>query len=149
MTGRTGRSVERERERELAEALLGDERARREVTEALLEITSRAAANADGEVGVGLSVLVAGEVESIGATTDPAQKMDFGQASDGDGPCLQALDTGDAVGVADYATDERWPGTSQRAGQAGIRSSLSLPLKAGEHVLGALNVYSNAPNVQP
>ncbi len=138
--------MERERERELAEALLGDEQARREVTEALLEITSRTAANADGEVGVGLSVLVAGAVESIGATTDRAQKMDFGQATDGEGPCLEALASGDLVGVADYATDERWPGTSQRAGEAGIRSSLSLPLKAQEHILGALNVYSNAPN---
>lgn len=135
-----------ERERELAEALLGDERARREVTEALLEITSRAAANADGEVGVGLSVLVAGEVQSIGATSDVAQAMDSGQAEDGEGPCLEALTSGDLVGVADYATDERWPGTSERADEAGVRSSLSLPLKAEEHILGALNIYSDAPD---
>lgn len=133
-------------ERELSEALLGDEQGRQEVTKALLEITSRTAANAEGDVGVGLSVLVNGAVQSIGATSDPAQKMDFGQAEDGDGPCLRALSTGEPVGVHDYAADERWPGTSVRAGAAGIRSSLSLPLKTGKQVLGALNVYSNAPS---
>jgi hypothetical protein len=98
-----------ERERALADALLGDEQAREEVTKALLEITSRTAANADGNVGVGLSVLVAGDVQSIGATSDPAQHMDYGQAEDGEGPCLQALSTGQLVAVEDYTADKRWP----------------------------------------
>ncbi len=132
------------KERELADALLGDDQGRREVTKALLEITTRAAANAEGDVGVGLSVLVNGAVQSIGATSGPAQKMDSGQSDDGDGPCLHALSTGQLVDVRDYAEDHRWPGTSIRAGEEGIRSSLSLPLKTGQHVLGALNVYSNA-----
>ncbi len=134
------------RERKLAEALLGDEQGRREVTKALLEITSRTAANADGDVGVGLSVLVDGDVHSIGATSDPAQRMDHGQAADGDGPCLQALRTGEPVTVADYSSDKRWPDSSRRAAEAGIRSSLSLPLRTRQQVLGALNVYSNAPD---
>lgn len=132
-------------ERELADALLGDEQGRQEVTKALLEITSRTAANAEGDVGVGLSVLVNGDIQSIGATSGAAEQMDHGQATDGDGPCLQALGTGEAVGVEDYGLDERWPTTSERAAKVGIRSSLSLPLTTGEHVLGALNVYSNAP----
>ena len=132
-------------ERGLAEALLGDEEGRREITKALLEITSRAAANADGDVAVGLSVRVSGKIESIGATSSPAQHMDHGQATDGHGPCLEALTTGEPVGVADYSADRRWPETSRRAAEVGIRSSLSLPLRTGELVLGALNVYSNAP----
>lgn len=133
-------------ERELAEGLLGDEQGRLEVTKALLEITSRTAANAEGDVVVGLSVLVGGAVQSIGATSDPAQRLDAGQASDGAGPCLHALSTGQLVEVQDYAEDFRWPGTSARASSAGIRSSLSLPLKTGDQVLGALNIYSNAPS---
>lgn len=136
-----------EHDHELSDALLGDEQGRREVTKALLEITSRAAANAEGEVGVGLSVLVSGSPHSIGATSDPAQQMDQGQADDDEGPCLHALSTGELVDVDDYTDDERWPATSRRATAAGIRSSLSLPLRASDdHVLGALNVYSNAPS---
>lgn len=132
-------------ERELAEGLLGDEQGRREVTKALLEITSRTAANAEGDVVVGLSVLVGDAIQSIGATSDPAQQLDAGQADDGDGPCLHALRTGQLVEVQDYAQDDRWPKTSVRAIGAGIHSSLSLPLKTGDQVLGALNVYSSAP----
>jgi serine phosphatase RsbU (regulator of sigma subunit) len=98
-------------------------------------------------VGVGLSILVDGCVTSVGATTPAAQQMDAGQATDGTGPCLHALDTGDVVSVADYSIDIRWPGTSHRAAESGVRSSLSLPLSAeGDLVLGALNVYSDFPD---
>jgi serine phosphatase RsbU (regulator of sigma subunit) len=133
-------------DRELDAGLLGSARNRAEVERSLLEITARAAANADGDVGVGLSILVQGAVQSIGATTPAAQQMDSGQAVDGDGPCLHALSSGESVTVTDYAADARWPGTSRRAATAGVRSSLSLPLKTpGDVVLGALNVYSDLP----
>lgn len=134
-------------DRELQEGLAGSARNKAEVERALLEITARAAANAVGDVGVGLSILVRGAVQSIGATTPAAQQMDRGQAVDGDGPCLYALSSGRSVWVSDYAADVRWPGTSRRAAQAGVRSSLSLPLLTpGDVVLGALNVYSDSPD---
>jgi putative methionine-R-sulfoxide reductase with GAF domain len=132
--------------RELAAGLLGSARSKAEVESALREITTRAAANATGDVGVGLSVLADGEVLSIGATSQSAQRMDHGQAKDGDGPCLHALSSGGAVSVTDYTSDSRWPGTVARAADAGVRSSLSLPLKTGDVVLGALNVYSDSPD---
>jgi Stage II sporulation protein E (SpoIIE)/GAF domain len=131
--------------RELAAGLMGSARSKSEVERALNEITARAAANASGDVGVGLSVLADGEVLSIGATSESAQQMDHGQALDGDGPCLHALRTGGAVSVTDYTSDSRWPGTAVRATDTGVRSSLSLPLKTGDLVLGALNVYSDSP----
>jgi hypothetical protein len=118
-----------------------------EFERAVREITSRASVNAVGEVGVGLSVLVDGSVRSIGATTAAASALDSGQVADGVGPCLHALSLGEAVAVTDYASDSRWPGTSHRAATAGVRSSLSLPLKTNDEVvLGALNVYSKAPD---
>lgn len=111
----------------------------------LLEITARTAANAAGDVGVGLSVVADDEVLSIGATSRSAELMDHGQAVDGEGPCLHALRTGEAVSVTDYASDSRWPSTSVRAVDVGVRSSVSLPLRTGALVLGALNVYSDSP----
>ncbi len=135
------------RDRELSEGLVGSAKNKAEVERTLLEITARASANAEGEVGVGLSIVVAGEVHSIGATTPSAQRMDKGQAEDGDGPCLRALRSGELVAVSDYAGESRWPSTSRRAAETGIRSSLSLPLKTREDiVLGALNVYSDSVN---
>jgi len=131
----------------LSEGLVGSARNKAEVERTLLEITARASANAEGEVGVGLSIVVAGEVRSIGATTLGAQRMDRGQAEDGDGPCLRALRSGESVAVSDYAGESRWPSTSRRAAETGIRSSLSLPLKTRDDiVLGALNVYSDSVN---
>jgi putative methionine-R-sulfoxide reductase with GAF domain len=132
--------------RDLAAGLLGGARSKAEVESTLREITTRAAANATGDVGVGLSVLADGKVLSIGATSQSAQRMDHGQAKDGDGPCLHALSSGAAVSVTDYTCDSRWPGTAARAADAGVRSSLSLPLKTGDMVLGALNVYSDSPD---
>lgn len=134
------------RGRELADGLMGGARSKREVERTLDEITSRASANAAGDVGVGLSVLNDEEVLSLGATSPSAELMDHGQGVDGDGPCLHALRSGGAVSVTDYATDSRWPGTSRRAAEAGVRSSISLPLKHDDQVLGALNVYSDHPD---
>ena len=131
--------------RELATALHGSPLSKAEVERTLQEITTRAAANATGDVGVGLSVLADEEVLSIGATSESAQLMDHGQAIDGDGPCLHALRSGVAVSVTDYTSDTRWPGASSRAAGAGVRSSVSLPLRTGALVLGALNVYSDSP----
>lgn len=133
------------RDRDLSEGLGGSESNKAEIERALLEITSRASATAEGEVCVGLSVVVDDLVRSIGATTPTAATMDNGQTLDGDGPCLHALRSGESVAVIDYSADGRWPGTSHRAAEAGVRSSLSLPLKTiDDVVLGALNVYSNS-----
>jgi len=130
----------------LSESLVGNGVSRTEIELLLNDITVRAVANAAGEVGVGLSVLAGGEVLSIGATSSAAEKMDHGQALDGEGPCLTALSAGAAVSVTDYDTDTRWPGMTHRAAEAGVRSSLSIPLKTGDQILGALNVYSNSPD---
>ena len=116
-----------------------------EVERILHEITTRASANAAGAVGVGLSIRVAGGLRSIGGTTPGAKRMDRGQVQDDDGPCLRALRSGEPVAVTDYVNDPRWPATSRRAAEAGIRSSLSLPLRTSDDVvLGALNVYSDS-----
>ena len=44
------------------------------------------------------------------------------------------------------ADDERWPEFSAAALEAGIRSTLSLPLVVGGDGLGALNIYCHEPS---
>ena len=131
--------------RRLSAGLLGSGSNKAEVERTLRDITARASENAAGNVGVGLSVRVGDEIHTIGATTPEAERMDAGQAADGFGPCLHALESGDSVAVTDYTADGRWPESSSRAAHAGVRSSLSLPMKTRDGVvLGALNVYSGS-----
>lgn len=60
------------------------------VERTLLEGTARAWVNADGGVGVGLSIVVGGAVHSIGSTTLESRSWDSGQAEDDDSPCMHA-----------------------------------------------------------
>ena len=64
----------------------------------------------------------------------------------GQGPCLQALRTGERVKVADLATDDRWGEYRLHALAAGVRSSVSLPLTVNDATIGAVNLYSRARN---
>ena len=60
----------------------------------------------------------------------------------GDGPCREALRTRTVVRVTDLETETRWGSYRDLAIQAGVRSSLSLPLIVDNDAVGALNVYS-------
>ena len=64
----------------------------------------------------------------------------------GQGPCLQALRTGERVKVADLATDDRWGEYRLHALAAGVRSSVSLPLTVNDATIGAVSLYSRARN---
>ncbi|WP_280449986.1 GAF and ANTAR domain-containing protein [Nocardia brasiliensis] len=50
------------------------------------------------------------------------------------------------VRIDDLATDERWPAWSRAAAELGLRASLSAPLVAGSHALGAIKVYAVQPD---
>jgi transcriptional regulator with GAF, ATPase, and Fis domain len=78
-------------------------------------------------------------------TDDISPDVDQGQYDDDQGPCLDALREGRVVRVPDTgAVEDRWPSYSRRAVAAGVVSTLSLPLKAGDEGLGVMNLYSTA-----
>jgi GAF domain-containing protein len=80
------------------------------------------------------------------ATSSPlAAQVDELQYGADQGPCLDALRTGEVVQVDDLATECRWPGYSPFALTHGVASSLSLPLRVGDRTVGALNLYSEEP----
>jgi GAF domain-containing protein len=80
------------------------------------------------------------------ASSDPAAlQIDEAQYSSGDGPCLHSMRTGDEVLIADLAAEQRWPEFRTVASELGVRSSLSLPLRARTAGLGgALNLYARS-----
>lgn len=92
--------------------------------------------------------LVDGDRATTPAATDGwAVSLDEAQYAFGYGPCLDSARAGHLVRVADVATESRWPQFAKVALDAGVASSLSVPLPAQRHIIGALNVYARRHDV--
>jgi GAF domain-containing protein len=75
-----------------------------------------------------------------------ALDVDESQYAAGYGPCLDAAREGVVIIVDDLRTETRWPDYVPAALEAGVRSSISAPLRVDEQVVGAMNVYSPEPD---
>ena len=109
------------------------------------ETLTRVAELARDAVGAdmaGVTLLVNGQ-PATGVFTDPAApEIDASQYRSGRGPCLEAFRTGVALRLDHTEHDDRWPEFAAAAAEAGIRATISLPVAARQHRLGALNLYS-------
>ena len=122
---------------ELSNVLLSErslESLLREVAEISLQLIK-------SSVGVGVSVIERGQVTTAAQAGEFVQSLDGAQYESGAGPCLEAAGKGKLVAVRDIAADGRWPHFADVAQRLGVRSSLSLPMIAGDSTLGALNIY--------
>lgn len=82
------------------------------------------------------------EYTTVAASSDIARAVDDAQIADGAGPCLQALETGEPVGVPDTAATMDWPGFHAVAPALGLRASISVPLYDGRGTtIAVLNLY--------
>ncbi|MGW0891570.1 GAF and ANTAR domain-containing protein [Saccharopolyspora sp. NPDC002578] len=97
----------------------------------------------------GVTVLREGKAVSLLPAAAPYAELEERQYASDDGPAMEAMRSRQAVSVPDMAEDTRWGDYSQQASAVGVGSSLSLPLIAGEQVLGAITYYSNAPRSIP
>jgi GAF domain-containing protein len=83
------------------------------------------------------------EYTTVAASSDLALAVDEAQYADRAGPCLQALETGEPVGVPDIAATMDWPGFHQVAPTLGLQASISVPLYNGRGTpIAVLNLYS-------
>jgi GAF domain-containing protein len=82
---------------------------------------------------------------TVASSDRRASLVDEIQYGHDEGPCLRALATGQVVLVDDLADDDRWGGYRMPALGHGVRSSLSLPLRADDALIGALNLYATGP----
>ncbi|MGY1709314.1 PP2C family protein-serine/threonine phosphatase [Geodermatophilus sp. SYSU D00758] len=112
---------------------------------ALADVASLATEAVPGCLGVGVSLAIDGEVHTVALTSESARLLDEVQYRDGEGPCLTALRAGEEITCHDYAVDRRWPDLARLARSTGVSSSLSVPLRADDGVIGALNVYAGRP----
>lgn len=98
----------------------------------------------DPATDVSVTLVDHGEPASAAYTGGLALRLDERQYGLGHGPCLDAARTGAEMHIHDMTTETRWPDYTPGAAELGARSSLSLPLRVDEEIIGALNVYSMA-----
>jgi GAF domain-containing protein len=88
-----------------------------------------------------VSVLEGKQLVSQASTDELADKLDAIQTEEDEGPCLDAIRTGETYNLTDVGGDERFPRYGPRAAETGLIASYSLPLRAKDTIIGALNLY--------
>jgi diguanylate cyclase (GGDEF)-like protein len=76
------------------------------------------------------------------AASDPsALRYEMLQTELGEGPCLAAYHSGEAISVPDLRAEDRFPKFTPRALEAGLTAVFTFPLRHGDLQLGALDLY--------
>jgi signal transduction histidine kinase/DNA-binding response OmpR family regulator len=83
--------------------------------------------------------------EYVAASDASALRFEQLQSELGEGPCLAAYRTGEAVAVADLRSDDRFKKFGPRAVEAGLAAVFTFPLRQGDKRLGALDLYRDMP----
>jgi GAF domain-containing protein len=115
----------------------------------IAELAEHAAAEIPGAQYAGITVTRTGKhVETPAATHMYPMLLDKIQQRHQEGPCLTAAWDEKTVHVANLETDDRFPLYRQDAlAETPIRSIMAFQLFVAGQTMGALNVYSEEPNV--
>lgn len=81
-------------------------------------------------------------VLTAGASDERAGRCDEVEVSEGDGPCVTAIQELRGVLVPEIRTEDRWPAWASASTDAGFRSSAALPGYVDDETTIALNLYS-------
>jgi hypothetical protein len=111
----------------------------------LKRLTTLAKQLVPGLVGVSLGLVAEDLVLTYVATDVDIAALDAVQYAD-DGPCLEAARSGETIVTqTESQLDEgKWQLFAQASAAAGIRSTLSLPIRDGEVVTSGVNLYGKA-----
>jgi diguanylate cyclase (GGDEF)-like protein len=96
--------------------------------------------------GAGVTLISPGMAPHyVAASDEAALRFERLQTELGEGPCLTAYNTGEAVEVPDLASDERFPRFGPLAVREGMAAVFTFPLRHGDEPLGALDLYRDTP----
>ena len=82
---------------------------------------------------------------TVAGSSPRAVELDRIEQSVGDGPCIRALLTMVPEHIEDVGSDPRWPEYQRRLAEAGIHSTLGVPLEIGNDASAALNFFASEP----
>jgi len=92
-----------------------------------------------------LLVAPSGELEVVVSTNESSDFLGMVQAKQGDGPCVEAITSGQAVSVPDLdQVDARWRFFADAALRSGYRSIHAIPMRLRESTIGSLNLFRAA-----
>ena len=112
------------------------------VDAALRLVVALARATVGGADGVSVSLRRHGRLATVAASNQTISDMDANQYATGEGPCVDASETGHWSHAESLGTEARWPAFTPRALALGINAILSSPLLRKDRPVGALNIYS-------
>src|SRR5688572_4813468 len=81
----------------------------------------------------------------VAASSDAALAFEKLQSDSGQGPCVAAYQSGEAVSVPDLRADTRFPAFGAVAAAAGLAAVFTFPLWHDDGRLGALDLYRDSP----
>jgi GAF domain-containing protein len=113
-----------------------------ELVQEVAELTVRTVTPA---LTCGVTLAQQDRVFTVAAADELASQLDEQQYDIGDGPCLQALGSGEIVDAADLRAESRWGDYPSIAMAHGILAIYSVPLIVDGKPVGVLNVYARTP----
>jgi diguanylate cyclase (GGDEF)-like protein len=94
----------------------------------------------------GVTLITPGlEPRYVAASDRSALRYEKLQTELGEGPCLEAYRTGEAIAIPDLSVESRFPRFTPRAVEAGLTAVFTFPLHHGDFQLGALDLYRDTP----
>ena len=117
----------------------------------LTEIAQFAVNAIPGADGAGLTMLEDDRAQTVVSSAEFVRAVDDVQYALGEGPCIQAVTSGQTQTSGSLGGERRWPRFGPRIGRMGVHSALSLPLllpqiDRPDRVIGAMNVYAHTKN---
>lgn len=89
-----------------------------------------------------LLVSPSGELEVIVSTSERSEFVEMMQLRAGEGPCVEAVATGQVVSVENLRDiADRWPKFSADARRSGFASLHAIPMRLRESIIGSLNLF--------
>lgn len=116
--------------------------ATRSFEELMQRIADLAARTVPAASTCGITLAQDGHVVTVASADALARLLDEQQYELDQGPCLQALSTGQVVSAEDLSRESRWDGYPPRALAHGVRAVYSSPLLVNEQSIGAINMYA-------
>ncbi|MGY6500252.1 MAG: ANTAR domain-containing protein [Acidimicrobiales bacterium] len=124
----------------LSRILVGD----RPIVATLLHV-AETAKEAMGADHAAITTLKEGTPSTTAATDPLVEAIDQAQYLADSGPCLDAFRQQVINRIDHTGSEQRWPEFSRAAAEAGVLSTLALPLVVAGEGVGALNLYSERP----
>lgn len=96
----------------------------------------------EGAELAGLTMIAEGRKRTAVFTDELAPEIDRSQYESGEGPCIDAFETGKVQTIESTLEEGPWPEFRQAATEHGIHSTLSLPMMVDRKTVGAMNLYA-------